>query len=145
MAALILRWRGTLFEKRWLLWMFVFAVVGPVVANQAGWATAEIGRQPWIVYGMLKTTDGVSKAVSGAEVLTSMIMFGLVYSLLLLVWVYVMDSKIRLGPEEMEASVAGEARERWLDTATRRTDASAGDSMTDARSEATDGESAKEA
>jgi len=143
--ALLLRWRGVLFEKRWLLWVFVFAVVGPVVANQAGWATAEIGRQPWIVYGMLKTTDAVSKAVSGAEVLTSIILFGLVYLLLLLVWVYVMDSKIRLGPDEVQAPVAAEARDRWLDTAARRADASAGDSMTDARGKMADRDSTAEA
>ncbi len=142
--ALVLRWRGTLFERRWLLWVFVFAVVGPVVANQAGWAAAEVGRQPWIVYGMLKTTDAVSKAVSGAEVLTSIIMFGLLYLSLLLVWVYVMDSKIRLGPEEVEAPVAAKARERWLDTAARRADASAADSMTDARGQATGDDSSQE-
>ncbi|MHC4697857.1 MAG: cytochrome ubiquinol oxidase subunit I, partial [Planctomycetota bacterium] len=86
--ALFLWWRGTLFETRWLLWVFVFAVIGPMVANQAGWAAAETGRQPWIVYGMLKTADAASKAVSGFEVLTSMVMFGFIYASLLLAWVY---------------------------------------------------------
>ncbi len=129
--ALVLRWRGTLFEKRTLLWVFVFAVIGPIIANQAGWAAAEIGRQPWIVYGMLKTADAASKAVSGAEVLTSIILFSLIYLSLLVVWIYVMDSKIRVGPEELEAGPPSAARERWLNAATRRADASTGDSVTE--------------
>ena len=50
LLGLFFRWRGTLFEKRWLLWVFVFAVVGPYLANQAGWVATEVGRQPFIVY-----------------------------------------------------------------------------------------------
>jgi cytochrome d ubiquinol oxidase subunit I len=56
-------WRGTLFEKRWLMRLFVISVLGPQIANQAGWFAAEIGRQPWIVYGLLRTSDGLSKVV----------------------------------------------------------------------------------
>jgi cytochrome d ubiquinol oxidase subunit I len=48
--ASFLHWRGALFEKRWLLWVFVFAVLGAVAANQLGWVAAEVGRQPWIVH-----------------------------------------------------------------------------------------------
>ncbi len=135
--ALVLRWRRTLFASRWLLWVFVFAVVGPVVANQAGWAAAEVGRQPWIVYGMLKTADAASRAVSGSEVLMSIVMFGAIYALLLLVWVYLMDAKIRLGPEAPEALALAGGKERWIDTASRRADASAHDSMTDTQREST--------
>jgi cytochrome d ubiquinol oxidase subunit I len=52
-------WRGTLFQKRWLLWIYVFAVVGAVAANQAGWIAAEVGRQPWIVHPPLeRNADG---------------------------------------------------------------------------------------
>jgi cytochrome d ubiquinol oxidase subunit I len=141
---LIFWWRGTLFEKRWFLWILVFAVIGPTVANEAGWASAEFGRQPWIVYGMLKTHDAASKAVSGREVLTSIVMFGLIYLVLLLTWLYVMNSKIRLGPETVEELPPAGPRERWLDTAARRTDAGARDSMTDAREEAERGDSSEE-
>ncbi len=141
-SALVLWWRGTLFENRRLLWVFVFAVIGPLAANQAGWAAAEVGRQPWIVYGMLKTADATSKAVSGAEVLTSLIMFTLLYLSLLLVWVYVMDSKIRMGPEEVP--VAADAGERRPDSAARRADPFAGESMTDARGGTSDGASSQE-
>ena len=99
MLGLILWWRRALFNQRWLLWIFVFAVIGPVIANQVGWAAAEVGRQPWIVYGMLKTAAAVSVAVSGGEVLASIVLFGVIYVLLLLAWAYIMDSKIRQGPE----------------------------------------------
>jgi len=57
-ASLLLR-RGTLFEARWLLWVFVFAVLGAAVANQLGWVAAEVGRQPWIVQPpILRGEDG---------------------------------------------------------------------------------------
>jgi cytochrome d ubiquinol oxidase subunit I len=130
--ASILRWRGTLFQKRWLLWVFVFAVAGPMLANQAGWAAAEVGRQPWIVWGLLRTSDAASKAVSAAEVWTSLVMFGVIYLMLLLVWLHVMDRKIKAGPESPE-DLARQAEQRgWLDVAAARAVPS-GPSMTEAR------------
>ena len=95
------RWRGTIFEKRWLLWVFVGAVPLPFVANQFGWITAEVGRQPWVVYGLLRTSDALSKAVSANQVLGSIIMFIVIYALLFVVWVFVLDSKIKQGPDEV--------------------------------------------
>jgi cytochrome d ubiquinol oxidase subunit I len=95
------RWRGTIFEKRWLLWIFVLAVPLPYAANQFGWMTAEVGRQPWVVYGLLRTSDALSKAVVANQVLGSIIMFIVIYALLFVVWVFVLDSKIKHGPEEV--------------------------------------------
>ena len=95
-------WRGTLFEKRWLLWTFVLAVPLPFAANQLGWVAAEVGRQPWVVYGLLRTSDALSKAVVASQVLSSIIMFVLIYAMLFAVWVFVLDSKIKQGPEEAE-------------------------------------------
>ncbi len=100
-------WRGTLFEKAWLMRAFVFAVVGPYIANQAGWVSAEVGRQPWIVYGHLRTTDGLSEAVAAEHVLVSIILFGMIYAMLFVVWVYVLNSKIQHGPEEPKPVAAG--------------------------------------
>ena len=100
MLALFFRWRGTLFEKRWLLWAFVFAVIGPYIANQAGWVAAETGRQPWVVWGLLRTRDAYSHNLSSGQVVSSIIMFGLIYALLFAVWVYVLNDKIQHGPEE---------------------------------------------
>jgi cytochrome d ubiquinol oxidase subunit I len=118
-----LRWRGTLFEKRWMMWLFVVGVVGPFVANQAGWMAAEVGRQPWIVHpnvvrdaageplfdaaGMLQynlaegllTRDGVSTSITGGQVLASIVMFSLIYVLLFWIWVYVLNDKIQKGPK----------------------------------------------
>lgn len=92
-------WRGTLFQKRWLLFIFIFAVLGPQIANQLGWMAAEIGRQPWIVYGLLRTSEGVSRVVSSGQVLSSIIMFSFVYLLLFVLFIYLLDHKIRSGPE----------------------------------------------
>ncbi len=98
--AAVLRWRGSLFDHDGLMRVFVVAVIGPFVANQAGWVAAEVGRQPWIVYGLLRTSDGLSKVVQAPQVLGSIIMFCLIYLLLFFVWIYVLDEKIRHGPEE---------------------------------------------
>jgi cytochrome d ubiquinol oxidase subunit I len=95
-------WRGWLFESRWLLWLFVISVVGPAAANQLGWFTAEVGRQPWIVYGLLRTADASSPAVSAAKVTASLVLFGLIYLLLLAVFIYLLDHKIKHGPAEPE-------------------------------------------
>jgi len=97
-------WRGTLWEQRWLLWIFVFSVLGPQLANQLGWFAAEIGRQPWIVYGLLRTSDGLSKAVTANMILSSLIMFSCIYALLFALFVFLLDQKIRRGPSEETAS-----------------------------------------
>jgi cytochrome bd ubiquinol oxidase subunit I len=107
LVGLYFRWKGTIFEKRWLLWVFVLAVPLPYIANQFGWITAEVGRQPWVVYGLLRTSDALSKAVGANEVLGSIIMFIVIYALLFVVWVYVLDSKIKQGPEEIVTPPAG--------------------------------------
>jgi len=93
------RWKGVLFEKRWLLWIFVLSIPLPYVANEIGWVTAEAGRQPWVVYGLLRTTEGVSKAVSSHQTAGSIIMFLVLYALLFAVWLYVLNDKIHHGPE----------------------------------------------
>jgi cytochrome d ubiquinol oxidase subunit I len=139
-----LRWRGTLFEHRWLLRVFVFAVIGPVIANEVGWATAEVGRQPWIVHpnvvrdaagnvaldaeGMVQyklvegllTRDAVSEAVKGGEVLASIVAFGVIYALLFLVWIYVLNDKIQKGPHPVRAAAHTTAAD-LLDISAERT------------------------
>jgi len=153
LLASFLHWRGTLYDQRWLMWIFVFAVVGPVAANQLGWAAAEVGRQPWVVHppivrdadgtprldgegfaqyatvsvrmadgttrdfvAGLRTRDGVSETVLPGEVLTSMILFGGVYALLLALWIYVLHGKIRTGPDG-EPPGRGPERRGLLETA----------------------------
>ncbi|MCB9853317.1 MAG: cytochrome ubiquinol oxidase subunit I [Phycisphaerales bacterium] len=107
---------GRIYRMRKLMWVFVFAVLGPFIANQAGWVAAEVGRQPWVVYPSvqggasmmgLRTTDGLSESVEAGHVLWSIVMFGLIYVLLFTIWVYVLNEKIRHGPEAEEK---GDAR-----------------------------------
>jgi cytochrome d ubiquinol oxidase subunit I len=93
-------WRNKLFQTRWLLWVLVFAVLGPQLANQLGWMSAEVGRQPWIVYNLLRTSDGLSASVRASQVLTSLILFGLVYLLLFVLFVYLLNEKIQHGPDD---------------------------------------------
>jgi len=104
LLALFYLYRGTLFEKRWMMWTFVFSVTGPYIANQAGWIAAEVGRQPWIVYGLLRTDEGFSEAVAGSHVLTSIILFAIIYALLFAVWVFILNKKIQHGPDDADLS-----------------------------------------
>ncbi len=91
--------RGKLFEKKWLLWTFVFTALLPQLANQFGWFAAEMGRQPWVVYGLLRTSDALSKSVQANQVLFSLILFFIVYLILFLLFIYLMNKKIKSGPE----------------------------------------------
>lgn len=84
--------------QTWYLWIAVFAVMLPQIGNQVGWAATEIGRQPWIVYGLMKTVNGVSPTVPASTVLTSLIMFSLIYLALLVMFVTLLDKKIKQGP-----------------------------------------------
>jgi cytochrome d ubiquinol oxidase subunit I len=102
-------WRGRLFETRWLLWIFVFAVLGPHIGNQLGWIAAEVGRQPWIVYGMLRTSDALSSVVPASEVITSLVLFGLIYLLLFILFVFLLNEKIQHGPEDAAVQKGGTA------------------------------------
>lgn len=95
-------WRGTLFDKKWILWIFVFSVLGPQIANQLGWITAEVGRQPWIVYGILRTSEGLSKAVVGGQILFSLILFTIIYLFLFVLFIYLLNEKIKHGPEDVD-------------------------------------------
>ncbi len=96
-------WRGTLFKQKWLLWIFVFSVLLPQIANQLGWITAEVGRQPWIVYGLLKTSEALSKVVEAGQVWFSLILFTLIYLGLFILFLYLLNEKIKHGPEDADS------------------------------------------
>ena len=98
---------GTLHERRWLLWLMVFSVLGPQIANQLGWFAAEVGRQPWIVYGVMRTPEALSAVVKANVVLASLIMFALIYFLLFAVFIYLLNEKIQHGPHEEDLIPAG--------------------------------------
>lgn len=98
--AAFLLWKNKLFTNKWFLWILTFSVFLPQFANQFGWYTAEMGRQPWVVWGLLKTSDALSKAVTANQVLFSLILFALIYSVLFLLFIYLLNKKIKAGPEE---------------------------------------------
>lgn len=102
LLASFLLWRGKLFQQRWLMWIFVLAVLLPQIANQMGWYSAEVGRQPWVVYGLLRTSEALSKAVTAEQVWFSLILFTFVYALLFALFIYLLNKKIQHGPEAAE-------------------------------------------
>jgi cytochrome d ubiquinol oxidase subunit I len=111
-------WRGKLYDTenrltRWYLRIAVVSVLLPQIGNQAGWFTAEIGRQPWIVWGYLRTSQGLSAVVKAEQVLASLIGFGLIYLLLFAMFLFLLNRKIQHGPEPMEES--DQSPENWLD------------------------------
>jgi len=95
-------WRKTLFNKKWLLWIFVLSVLGPQIANQLGWISAEVGRQPWIVYGLMRTSEALSKVVTANQIIFSLILFTVIYFLLFVLFIYLLNEKIKHGPENAE-------------------------------------------
>lgn len=94
--------RGSLLQHRWLLGLMTISAIFPQVANQTGWYCAEVGRYPWIVYGLLRISDGLSKSVSANQVFGSLVLFSAVYLFLLLLFLYLMNEKITQGPERDE-------------------------------------------
>jgi cytochrome d ubiquinol oxidase subunit I len=95
-------YRGTLWGSTRFLKILVWSIPLPLIACQLGWIAAEVGRQPWIVYRLLKTTDAVSITVGAGEILFSIILFGLVYLLLGTLYVYLLVKKIQHGPEPLD-------------------------------------------
>ena len=102
LAALLFLWRRRLYATRWMLWILVVTVFGAVGAITAGWWTAEIGRQPWIVYNVLETAKAGSPVVSGVDVLFSLVMFIALYVILFALFLYLLNAKIQSGPEPLE-------------------------------------------
>lgn len=93
-------WRKkTLENAKWTLRALVVSVLFPAIANQAGWFTAEMGRQPWIVYKLLRTQDGVSASLKAGQVASSITILACVYALLFVLFIYLLNHKIKHGPE----------------------------------------------
>lgn len=100
-VALVMWRRGTLWTSKPMLAALVAAVVLPQIGNQAGWIGAEVGRQPWIVYGMLRTSEALSKAVKAGQIMASLVLFILLYALLFFLFLYMLDRQIKHGPESI--------------------------------------------
>jgi cytochrome d ubiquinol oxidase subunit I len=90
--------RGRLFTSRVTLWLLMLASPLPFIANSAGWMTAELGRQPWLIYGVMRTSEGISANVSQASTLFTLIGFAGMYMLLGILYVLLMRREIDRGP-----------------------------------------------
>ena len=110
LAALLL-WRRQLFQLRWMLWILLLALPFPFIANTAGWFTAELGRQPWIVYGLLQTVRGSSANLSDGNVLFTLIGFAGMYLLLGLLYVVLIVQEALHGPEPAVEETATNERQ----------------------------------
>lgn len=112
LAALLAVWfergRKPLEDRTRFLRFLLWSIPLPYIANLAGWYMTETGRQPWIVYGLQKTSSAVSPSVSAGEVLTTLILFTLVYGVLAVADVYLLAKFVRRGPEESVAGQDGE-------------------------------------
>jgi cytochrome d ubiquinol oxidase subunit I len=100
----ILLWRKKLFASRWMLWILMLSLPFPYIANTAGWMTAEIGRQPWLVYGLLRTQHGFSTNVSAGNGLFTLLGFMGMYSLLAILFLFLISRVITRGPVPEELS-----------------------------------------
>ena len=104
LGAAFLLWRGTLHRTRWVLWLLLISFPLPYIANTAGWMTAEIGRQPWLIYGLMRTSEGYSSMVSAGNGLFTLLGFMGLYTLLGLLFTVLVYREISHGPEPMEKS-----------------------------------------
>jgi len=93
-------WRGRLEQTTWLLWILMLAFPFPYIANTLGWMTAELGRQPWLIYGLFRTSDGYSKVVSNGSTIFTLIGFTGLYFVLGLLFLYLVGREIAHGPDE---------------------------------------------
>jgi len=93
-------WRGRLESTKWLMWVLMLAFPFPYIANTLGWMTAELGRQPWLIYGLFRTSDGYSKVVSNGNTIFTLIGFTGLYFVLGLLFLYLVGREISHGPDD---------------------------------------------
>jgi cytochrome bd ubiquinol oxidase subunit I len=100
LLGVFLLWRRRLFQSRWYLWILMLALPFPYLANEAGWVVAEVGRQPWLVYGLFRTAQGTSANVAAGETIFTTLGFGGVYLMLGILFLLLVGRVILEGPRE---------------------------------------------
>ena len=103
-AASLWLWRGKLYQTRWLLWTLMLAAPFPYIANTCGWMTAELGRQPWLIYGLLRTAAGSSSKVNAGNTLFTLLGFMGIYTVLSILFILLMQREIERGPSSSEGA-----------------------------------------
>lgn len=106
LAAAWLLWRGRLYESKWMLWILMLSFPFPYIANTAGWMTAELGRQPWLVYGLMRTSQGFSPTVSAGNVMFTLLGFMGMYTVLAILYLLLMWREIEHGPKLLAAEAS---------------------------------------
>ena len=101
--------RDKLQTTRWLLWILLVAFPFPYIANTLGWMTAELGRQPWLIYGLFLTRNGYSKVVSNGSTIFTLIGFTGLYFVLGLLFLYLVGREIAHGPDQAAVAASTEA------------------------------------
>jgi cytochrome d ubiquinol oxidase subunit I len=94
-----LLWRKKVFNARWFLWIVLLAFPFPYIANTAGWMTAELGRQPWLIYGLMRTHEGISPHVNAGTGLFTLLGFMGLYMLIGILFLFLVIKEINHGPE----------------------------------------------
>ena len=102
---LLLWWRGRLASSPMYLAAAALTLPLPTIANQTGWMAAEVGRQPWVVYNLMRTRDAISASVPAGQVLASILLFATIYALLFGVWVYLLGRQFNKGPQLLQGEV----------------------------------------
>lgn len=95
---LYLIWKNSIEKYTWYLKLLLISFIFPHIANQTGWITAEVGRQPWVVYGLMKTKDAFSPVLDAGQVLFSIVLFTLIYLILSALLVFIIVKKVKAGP-----------------------------------------------
>ncbi len=99
---LFLWWRKILFKNRFFMWLALLSIPLPFITNELGWIAAEVGRQPWIVYKLLKTKDAISVTVPAEQILITIILFAMIYLLLFVAWMLALRRQLDRGPENLQ-------------------------------------------
>ncbi|HSK09737.1 MAG TPA: cytochrome ubiquinol oxidase subunit I [Vicinamibacterales bacterium] len=95
-----LLWRGRIYTARWHLWILMLAAPFPYIANQAGWVVTEVGRQPWVVYGLQRTADATSTNVSSGMAWFTLIGFMGIYAMIGILYLFLFGKIVHTGPGE---------------------------------------------
>jgi len=104
LAALLL-WRRLLFKWRWMLWVLMLVMPFPYIANEAGWVVTEVGRQPWVIYGLMRTSEATSPTVAAGETIFTLIGFAGMYFMLGVLFLYLVLREIAIGPRSHDAAL----------------------------------------
>lgn len=112
LLAAFLLWRGKIYGSRPMLWTLMMALPFPYIATTAGWITAEVGRQPWLIYGVLRTPEGTSDRVVAGNALFTLIGFMGMYTLLAILFLFLVYREIDHGPAEHPAPAPGQNEPR---------------------------------